>query len=127
MEIAIYLAMSGRDVTIVHRSGKVNDGGNFQHMKGISVELDKYRIPLYLNTVTEQITENSLICKNKDTGTEMVIETDTVIYATGYRPLTQETLSLSGCAPQFFAVGDCMIAKNIMNATTMAYTAACEI
>ena len=127
MEIAIYLAASGRNVTIVHRSGKVNDGGNFQHMKGISVELEKYRIPVYLNTVTEQITENSLICKNKDTGTKMVIETDTVIYATGYRPLTQETLSLSGCAPQFFAVGDCMIAKNIMNATTMAYTAACEI
>ena len=125
MELAIYLAMLGKKPVIVEMADRISDGGNFQHMKGVAVQIRKYSIPVHLGTAAKEITGNQVICSCG--GTEIKFEADTVIYATGYKPLQSETIDLSGCAPEFYPVGDCIAPANIMNATSMAYTAACQI
>ncbi len=125
MELAVYLSMLGRKVTIVEMLDKVNDGGNFQHMKGLQTELDRYGVEINLSTTAVEIDERGVLCKTA--GTIRHFDADTVIYAVGQKPLAEETNALSGCAPEFYPVGDSIAPKNIMNATSMAYIVARSI
>lgn len=60
-------------------------------------------------------------------GSKKQYEADTVIYALGQVPLRDEANALSGCAPLFFQLGDCVEPKNIYAANTTAYTIARDI
>ena len=50
-----------------------------------------------------------------------------MIYAAGQRPLKEESLALNDCAPEFYAIGDCVTPKNIFAATQSAYQIAKDI
>jgi hypothetical protein len=52
---------------------------------------------------------------------------DTVVCATGRRPLRAESFALCDCAPEFFQIGDCVTPRNIVAATKAAYAAARDI
>ncbi len=119
MELAVYLSILGKKVTIVEMMDHVNDGGNYQHMKGLQEELDKYNVDVKLSTKALSIDADGVLCAQDDTKAH--IDTDTVIYAVGQRPLRDDAFGLSACAPEFYPVGDCITPKNIMNATNMAY------
>ena len=56
-----------------------------------------------------------------------LLRADTVIYAAGQRPLKEESLALNDCAPEFYAIGDCVTPKNIFAATQSAYQIATDI
>ena len=47
-----------------------------------------------------------------------------MIYAVGQRPRSDRALALNDCAPEFYMVGDCVAAKNILSATGAAHQAA---
>ena len=123
LEFAIYMGMLGRDVTVVHRIGKLNDGGNFQYMKGLKVQLEKYVKEIHHYMTPESIDDAGLNCRSKE-GLEIHFDADSVVYATGMIPRTEETFALAGCGAEFYPVGDCLGAKDIMNASGMAYAAA---
>ena len=53
-------------------------------------------------------------------GEEKFLEADTVIYATGQRPLWDEAKSLHDCAPEFYQIADCVAPKNMLQATSVA-------
>ena len=55
-----------------------------------------------------------------ESGTHLY-EADTVIYAVGQRPLMAESEALRECAPEYYAIGDCIVPKDIWTATTNAY------
>ena len=48
---------------------------------------------------------------------------DTVAYAVGYAPKTEEVLSLRE-ADEFYMIGDCVMPKNIQQATSQGFFAA---
>ena len=125
MELAIYLSMLGKKAVMVEMLDKVNDGGNFQHMKAVWVELNKYGVEINLSTNAIEIDGSGILC-NTPEGVKH-FDADSVIYAVGQKPLSEESYSLSGCAPEFYPVGDCVGAKDIMNATSMAYMVARSI
>ena len=54
-------------------------------------------------------------------------EADTVVYATGRRPLQAEAEALRFCAPEFHQIGDCWIARNVQHATRMAQAVARDL
>jgi hypothetical protein len=58
---------------------------------------------------------------------EYFIEADTVVYATGMKPLINEGIALSQCAREFFQIGDCLVPDCIMAATQPAYTIARDL
>lgn len=119
MELAVFLSMLGRKVTIVEMLDRVNDGGNYQHMKGLQTELDRHRVSIALSTKALSVDVGGVRCEHG--GSEKYFEADTVIYAVGQRPLRDDAFALTACAPEFYPVGDCIAPKNIMNATGMAY------
>ena len=125
MELAIYFAMLGKHPFIVEMMDRASDGGNFQHMKGVYVQMDQYKIPVYYETKALEIRECDVLCEGKDGQT--AFEADSVVYAVGRRALQNVSAELSMCAPEVYIVGDCIAPKNIMEATSQAYAAACLI
>jgi len=114
IELAIYLSMLGKKVELVEMMDQMNDGGNFQHMKALRVEISKYKIGVNLSTKAEEITAEGVIGNGK------LFKADTVIYAVGQQPQRQTAVALYQCAPEFYMLGDCITPANIMNATTEA-------
>ncbi len=119
MELAVYLGMLGHKIRIIEMLDHVSHGGNFQHMKGLQAELDKYGVEINLSTRACSIDEKGVTAE-KD-GKEQRFDCDTVIYAVGQSPRTAETYALAACAPEFYPIGDSIAPKNIMNATSQAY------
>lgn len=113
-ELAIYLAGLGRDVTIIELMPFLNSGGNILHQNALNVEIERYNIKLMLGTRAQEIRPEGVSC---DKG---FVEADTVIYAVGQAPLYEEASALRLCAPEFYQIGDCVLPKNIMQATAMA-------
>jgi 2,4-dienoyl-CoA reductase-like NADH-dependent reductase (Old Yellow Enzyme family)/thioredoxin reductase len=125
VELGIYLATLGRAVEIVEIADKINDGGNFQHGKSLTVEIKKYNIGMHFETRVQHIDMKGVSCVSAHG--ESYLEADTVIYAVGQRPLQDEGMSFRFCAPEFYQLGDCITPANIMNATAAAFTIATNI
>jgi 2,4-dienoyl-CoA reductase-like NADH-dependent reductase (Old Yellow Enzyme family)/thioredoxin reductase len=125
IELGIYLAMLGRSVTIIEMLDSLNDGGNFLHMIGLRGQIARYNIGINLGTKAVEINEKGVVGQGPDG--EKLYGADTVVYAIGQRPLSDEAASLRECAPEFYMIGDCQLPKNIAAATSAAYTVARDI
>ena len=126
IELSIYLAMLGREVTVVEMLDHMNDGGNFLLAQGQEFELQRRKVALHLSTKAVGITDGGVKCETAR-GETPFFPADTVIYAVGQRPLRDEALALSGCAGEFYQLGDCIAQANIGTATSAAFTVARNI
>ncbi|MBQ9733379.1 MAG: FAD-dependent oxidoreductase, partial [Clostridia bacterium] len=122
LELAIYLSMLGKKVRVVEMTDRVNDGGNFQHMKGVKVQLNRYGVEISFLTKAVAIDEKGVTCE-KD-GEQFHLDCDSVVYAVGRRPLDDEMAALAPCAPDYYPIGDCVVPQNILYATSQAYKVA---
>ena len=125
IELAIYLAMLGKKVTVIEMLDKISDGGNFLHVLGLKTEIKRLGIRLHLGTKAKEITEQGVLCDTA--GGDRFFPADTVIYAVGQKALSDEASALRFCAPEFYQIGDCVTPLNIMNATGTAFTIARNI
>ncbi len=125
VELGIYLSMLGRKTVIVEAADKISDGGNFQHAKSLNVEIEKHAVEILFSTQITEIMEAGVRCRTG--GSEKFIETDTVVYAVGQRPLQDEGALFHRCAPEFYQIGDCVAPGNIMSAVAAAFTIARNI
>jgi 2,4-dienoyl-CoA reductase-like NADH-dependent reductase (Old Yellow Enzyme family)/thioredoxin reductase len=156
-EVGIYLAGLGRKVTIVEMMEHLNDGGNLCHGLALNNEIKKYGIEISTATQVIEINEKGItggylgdtytlpmsktvqaapgtsstfgraISIDIEKGTKRFFSADTVIYAIGQQPLHTEADALRFCAPEFYQIGDCLAAKNIQQATSMAFAIARDI
>ena len=124
-ELAIFLKERGTDVTIIEMLPALNHGGNVVHINAVIWRLEQLEIPLVLNTKALEITSEGVV--GEGIGGSRLYKGDTVIIAAGRRPLWIQAEPLRDCAPEFYQVGDCLSAGNIMNATTSAFFAARDI
>jgi pyruvate/2-oxoglutarate dehydrogenase complex dihydrolipoamide dehydrogenase (E3) component len=128
IELAIYLGMLGKKVSVIEMLDRINDGGNMMHAKSLPVEIKKYGIDVILSTRAEEITASGVRCMPASgEGEEIFMDADSVIYAVGQRPLQDEAAAMYECAPLFYPIGDCVMPKNIMAATSAAYEIARNI
>jgi len=125
IELGIYLAQLGRAVTIIEMMDSLNDGGNFLHMIALRGQIAKHNIGVHLNTKAMEITSDGVVGRGPDG--EKLFKADTVIYAVGQKPLSDEAAALGSCAPEFYMIGDCRVPRNIAAATSAAYTVARDI
>jgi len=157
VEVGIYLAGLGRKVTIIEMMESLNDGGNLCHGLALNNEIKRYGIQISTGTRVIEIndkgitggyvgntytlplsktvqlapgTSNTFGRAMKDEpekGSKKFFAADTVIYAIGQQPLQAEADALRFCAPVFYQIGDCLAAKNIQQATSMAFAIARDI
>ena len=119
IELSLYLAGMGRQVDIVEMLPALSTGGNVLHEIALEGEIKRLNVGIYLSTMAQEITDKGIQVKLPD-GEEKFFEADTVIYATGQRPLWDEAKELAPHAPEFYQIGDCVAPKNIYAATQQA-------
>ena len=124
-EEGIYLAMQGKEVTIVEMLGEVARDTNWIHRIALELELEKYANNLKVETWTKgkAVTEEGLLCEKQD-GKEVLYQADTVICAAGYKPLSAVVDRLRGETPEFYSIGDCVKPQKIYEAVHSAYETA---
>ena len=124
-ELAIYLATLGKKPIIVEMNDQLNTEGNLLHGRAISAELGRLKINVRFNTKALRIDSDGVWCETPE-GSEQ-IKGDTVIYAVGQKPLSEEAVALRGCARRFYMLGDCRSPKTIAAANEVAATLARDI
>jgi 2,4-dienoyl-CoA reductase-like NADH-dependent reductase (Old Yellow Enzyme family) len=157
IELAIFLAGLGHRLTILEMMETLNDGGNPLHGLALINEIKKYGIQTVTCTRAAEIQDKGAIGEyvgitytlptcptveaavlhsnsfgrtvraDAEKGSRKLYEADTVIYAAGRHGLRDEAERLRFCAPEFHQIGDCLIPKNIHQATSMAFTVARDI
>lgn len=144
LELGVALAHTGRDITVVEmlpttiasektgdtseRMGQVCMAAGEPLVHGVALCEHLKTLPnmrIYTSTKALSIDESGLkALKNNEV---ISISADTVIYAVGQRSLSDEAFALRFCAPEFYRIGDCVVPKNIMQATQQAYHIARDI
>ena len=122
-ELAIYLDDEfGIKTEVVEMLGDISDGGNHTHKQAIQDIIAQRNIPVHFNTKAVEITADGVKCEGPDG--EVFYNADTVIHATGMRPLQEEAIEFGRCADSFYMIGECRKPANILFATSTAYSAA---
>ena len=124
-ELAIYLNSLGKKVCVVEMDGKLNPGSNDLHGAAVSIKLGEEGIPVHFNTKAVKIDSKGVECESADGPVRY--DADTVIYAVGQKALTEETMALYDCAPRFYPIADCVIPRNIGDATLTGMSVARDI
>lgn len=124
-ELAIHLAILGRDVTVMHRHSEIKIGANGLHGQAIGEQFHIRGVHTAMNTSPVEITDKGVVGKSAEG--EKLYEADTVIYAVGQTPLADEAEQFRFCAPSFSVIGDCVVPATIYQATSQAYYAARDI
>jgi 2,4-dienoyl-CoA reductase-like NADH-dependent reductase (Old Yellow Enzyme family)/NADPH-dependent 2,4-dienoyl-CoA reductase/sulfur reductase-like enzyme len=157
IELGIYLAGLGRKITIIEMMEYLNDGGNLCHGLALNNEIRKFGIKISTGTRVLEINDQGVIGayvgnaftlppskivqiargtsntfdrairSEAEKGSQHLFAADTVIYAIGQQSLHTEADALRFSAPEFYQIGDCLAAKNIQQATGMAFTVARDI
>jgi len=70
---------------------------------------------------------NRVVRADAEPGSRKLYAADTIIYATGRQPLQAEADALRFCAPEFYQIGDCAIARNILEASRMGFAIARDL
>ena len=144
-ELGIYLGKLGRSVVIVEMQPetiatmdtdqiseiisnplKLNYGDNVNHGIALAEQLKKLPdVKIEVSTKALEITPSGVLVSN--IGGTHEIKADSVIYATGVVARDKAAADLSGCAGEFYQIGDCFDPSVIVNATQTAYQIARDI
>ncbi|MBR2522465.1 MAG: FAD-dependent oxidoreductase [Coriobacteriales bacterium] len=150
LELGVYLGQMGKDVTIIEMAGKTlllpdDAGGTSERIsagnkeeellppgapivQGVAITQVLKGMPnvrVFTRTKALEFRDNGILAQN-DEG-EVLYEADTVINAMGMKALTDEMIALSDCAPEFYAIGDCIGARNMVDAVQEGWQAARDL
>ncbi len=149
LELGLYLSSLGRKVTVVEMAKDTcatpaePDPGTSKHMSGlmgipagyplvqggaIAYEMKTHYPDMVVkcNTRALEVTPEGLKVDEKGVG-EHVIPADTVVYAVGQKPLTDEAHEFAKAAREFYLIGDCVSASNIYTATSTGFQIALDL
>jgi 2,4-dienoyl-CoA reductase-like NADH-dependent reductase (Old Yellow Enzyme family)/thioredoxin reductase len=125
-EEAIYLAMQGKEVTVVEMLEKHARDANGVIKLALGVEFRKYSIRILTGTRGKSIEKEGLLCIDPQ-GKEVLYKADTIICALGQKSLTYTVDQLRGTAPEFYFIGDCVKPQKIVEAITAGYDTAMDL
>jgi 2,4-dienoyl-CoA reductase-like NADH-dependent reductase (Old Yellow Enzyme family)/thioredoxin reductase len=147
LELGVFLAQNGREVTVVEMLPRTcaseddkETSERFSAFGGMvvgdplvhGISIREYlkahpdlKMTIKTSTKALEITDKGMAVEGP--GGARTIEADTVIYSVGQRPLREEAQALRDCAPEFCALGDCVTPRNIFAATQSAWTIARDI
>lgn len=126
-ETGLNLAKEGRDVTIIEMGDKVAPDSYLMHRVGLINEMEQL-VKVMTNTKCTKITPNSITALDQS-GKEITLKADTVIYALGMKANRPETQTLHDSIKNIpvYEIGDCVKAAKVYEATRQAFVAAMSI
>jgi NADPH-dependent 2,4-dienoyl-CoA reductase/sulfur reductase-like enzyme len=146
LELGIYLAQAGKNVTVIEmapttlasggemttserisRPESLDADANIVHGIALAQEIAKLEnMRILTGTKAISVLQRGIRVQGPD-GEAHELEANSVVCAVGQAPLRGEAAALSLCAPEFYQVGDCRASKNIQSATQSAYQAARDL
>jgi pyruvate/2-oxoglutarate dehydrogenase complex dihydrolipoamide dehydrogenase (E3) component len=125
-DLALELAMEGKNVTIVEMADRVAMTTNYDNILCLTAMLPEQGVVIMAKTKVVGFTEQGVEVENPD-GNVTTLEADTVILAFGTRP--NATLAESICSkyPTAQAIGDCTKIGQVGDAVRQGYFAAWAI
>ena len=157
IELAIFLAGLGRKITIVEMMEALSDGGNPVHGLALTNEIKRYGVEVRTATLAVEVNERGVVGEyvaaaytlppiptvqaavlnsssfsrsirgDAEIGSRTLFSAETVVHATGRQPLLVEADALRFSAPEFQQIGDCFMARNVLEATRMGFAVARDL
>jgi 2,4-dienoyl-CoA reductase-like NADH-dependent reductase (Old Yellow Enzyme family)/thioredoxin reductase len=131
IESAIGLKRRGKDVSVVEMAPdmsnlRISAGGASMELMSLIQELD---IPIHLNCRLEEITDDTVVCRDMKSSERIEFPADTVLLALGMAARSDVAESLRRSAPEteVFVVGDASEVGTIATAVRSAFKAAAYI
>ena len=129
-EVALHLAESGRNVTILEIMDQLARDANIIHKASLFETMDKKKELVHgvTKAMVKEITDSGVIYIDQD-GKEQIVKADTVLYAIGMLPNDDivETLRDWDGWETFRPIGDCTGASIVRKAIHDGYHAAMDI
>jgi 2,4-dienoyl-CoA reductase-like NADH-dependent reductase (Old Yellow Enzyme family)/thioredoxin reductase len=125
LELALYLAMTGRDLVVVEAAEAIADGGNMLHAQALMLQLKRCGVSVMPGLRVTAIADGGVSCeKGRDA---LFVDADTTIYAVGRKPLWDAAYDLRFAAPLLRIVGDAHTPGNMAAAVETAHCAAINL
>ena len=125
-EVGIDLARSGKDVTILKRTGKPAPDAYPMHRIGLIHEMEGL-VDIHCDVKTTEITDHSVKAVDKD-GNELEFAADTVLYAAGMSARRAEVEALKAALDvPVHEIGDCVRAAKVYEAVREGFTVALSL
>ena len=124
----MYLAECGHNVTVLTRQDSLAPDATVVHYSDV-LESSWQALPTFtpvLKATTVEIGDNYVKYLDGN-GKEQRVAADDVVLCGGVHALTEEAVSFSDCAVQFFVIGDARCPGNVHHCTREAYAAADRI
>ncbi len=127
MEVAIWLAEEGQDVSLVTKAGLGENGIRLEKgtFKSLADRLVGLRVPLYLHATVLQIKDDAVVFSMG--GEIYSLPADTVILAVGMRSEASLAKELEGSAAEIHMVGDCVRPRDAAEVAYQAMRVAAQI
>jgi thioredoxin reductase len=125
-ETALYLADGGKDVTVLEMLPELAMASAYAPYLALNDRVPK-ACTVHTSARCSGITENSVSYIDLNDNKEYSVPAETVVFSSGMRSKTALAESFRDCAPIFFKLGDCEIAKNVRICTRTAFDAAMQI
>ncbi|MBK8529824.1 MAG: FAD-dependent oxidoreductase [Rubrivivax sp.] len=122
-ETAEHLGAQGYKVSIVEMQGQIAIGLSTTVLPTMLQNYRRFGVEQYTGHKVLEIAIGQLICTDKD-GRVVKIRCDSVVIASGARPVAFETEGLTNQGVEVVMVGDCREVADISHATKTAYDAA---
>jgi len=126
-EAAVFLAESGKEVTLVSRRDT-----DFSDSDGLSPDMDPFlrrwflfelwpKLPIEVigKSTFQEVTDEGLIVQDREGGRGLIIG-DTIVFALGMKPDNNLKDKLQGKVPELYEVGDCVEPRHIIDAVEEA-------
>ena len=120
-ETALYLKEQGKNVIIIEMLPSLSPE-TFHLTRTIMLWRVEKEVTAYTSASCKEITAQSVTFADKD-GNLQTIPCDNVVISAGMRSRIALAETFRDCAPEFRAIGDCYLAKNVRIATQTAFDA----
>ena len=125
-ELAVCLGRDGKKVHLVEMRDTLCPDANVRYRPLLMNELAKLDVEIHTNSTCKKVDENGVTCELPD-GSEKVLQGDSILCGLGLKPNTAVVDELRDCAPQFYAIGNCVKPDTITYAVYQGYHAALDI
>ena len=124
-ELAVYLNGLGREAVVIEAEKTLNFANKFCHRSAVMEQLRKRQIEVHTGTRVKAVTGGTVVCETPEG--ELTLAGDSVVNALGRVPLQEEAAAFGLTAPVFYAIGDCLAAKNVYEANRLGFNVGMDI
>lgn len=125
-ELSLQLAQLGKQVTVIDRKKEVYRDASFLFREGLLMELEKVSVTIRSNTSCLSVDNNEITIQT-DREEPVKLFADTIIAATVFSPLDDETEQFRELSYDFWKIGDCFRVRKLFNARLEGYNAGVHI